>query len=303
LPVRTGIGTVLRATATGGVVPLQYQFWVNEPGTGWRILQPWGAASSVPWTPTKAGAYAVQVWMRNAGSTAAYDAWQGIGPFDVADGPLQLVDVTMDATQFVAPGSTVTWTAVRAGDGAAPVEYQFFLHRQPAYDPSGGSWTLVRPWSPSSSWSFAPGPGDADQRFYVQVWARRQGSTAAWEAWANSTQDTIVSSGPVLYVGLRSNQNQTSTPDGRITAPVGTFIQWRAIPTLYSHGPVEYAFWRQDLQSGIWTQLQPYGVSDMLTWTPSSSEVGVYWLQVWGRTVGSTVTYEAWAQQLVYIQP
>jgi hypothetical protein len=85
IPVETGETSVWTAVASGGVGPLQYQFWLSEPGTGWRVLQPWSSGSEVEWTPLVAGSYNMQVWVRSAGSTADYDAWQGTGSFVVLE--------------------------------------------------------------------------------------------------------------------------------------------------------------------------------------------------------------------------
>ena len=81
LPLQTGDEVTWRATAVGGIGPLQYQFWLLEPGTGWRVLQEWSAQNVATWTPTTPGSYIVQVWVRSAGSSLPYKTWAGMGPF------------------------------------------------------------------------------------------------------------------------------------------------------------------------------------------------------------------------------
>jgi hypothetical protein len=61
LPRQTGDRVSWSATAVGGIGPLQYQFWLLEPGTGWRVLQEWSARNVTTWTPTTPGSYIVQV--------------------------------------------------------------------------------------------------------------------------------------------------------------------------------------------------------------------------------------------------
>src|SRR4029079_3544990 len=58
---------------TGGVGPLTYKFYVFN-GTSWTLARDWRTSPSTPWTTTAAVTYSVQVWVRNAGSTTAYDA-------------------------------------------------------------------------------------------------------------------------------------------------------------------------------------------------------------------------------------
>ena len=60
------------------MAPLQYQFWRLDAG-GWNMVQDYSTLSAYTWTPTAAdvGPHAIQVWIRNAGSTAPFDAWRG----------------------------------------------------------------------------------------------------------------------------------------------------------------------------------------------------------------------------------
>jgi FtsP/CotA-like multicopper oxidase with cupredoxin domain len=67
-PVPGGTSVTWTATATGGVAPLQYQFWLFNAGTGtWTIAQPYGTSNTYTSTPA-AGRYVVEVWVRSAGS-------------------------------------------------------------------------------------------------------------------------------------------------------------------------------------------------------------------------------------------
>ena len=79
LPVSTPI--VWTVTATGGAGPLQYEFWKFTSGQ-WHLVQSWSPSNEFRWTPTNsdAGTHSFQVWVRAAGSAAAYDAWAPFGP-------------------------------------------------------------------------------------------------------------------------------------------------------------------------------------------------------------------------------
>ena len=75
-------GTVVtwKAAATGGSGNYQYQFWLNN-GTSWSIAKPYGATNDNTWTwdtgnpLLPAGTYSVQVWARNVGSSATWEAY------------------------------------------------------------------------------------------------------------------------------------------------------------------------------------------------------------------------------------
>jgi Y_Y_Y domain len=70
------------------VAPLQYEFWVYNGNTSsWSVGQAYGTSNSFAWTPTQAGTYTVNVWVRNAGSSNAYDIWKSSGNFNINIGP------------------------------------------------------------------------------------------------------------------------------------------------------------------------------------------------------------------------
>ena len=82
LPAAAGTAMTWTAKATGGVAgPLQYEFWVYD-GSSWQIGQSYSASSTFTFTPG-AGQYAIQVWVRSAGSSAKYESWLGSGYFVV----------------------------------------------------------------------------------------------------------------------------------------------------------------------------------------------------------------------------
>jgi uncharacterized repeat protein (TIGR03803 family) len=286
VPAQVGTSMTWYAAAIGGIAPLQYQFWLLEPGTGWRNLQSWSAANWASWTPHVAGSYAIQVWVRSAGSTAAFEAWSGIGPFGVSDGPLTVVSVNPDRSLPVGPGAAVTWTGTVAGGDGSPLEYQFFRYNQ-----AQTSWTIVQPYSASPGWTWVPGGGDTG-RYWLQVWVRRQGFSPALEAWGASEPFEITSA--ALSVTL------TSTQGNPPNVPAGTPIRWQATAS-GATSPLEYLYWRLDGQSGTWTLVQPYGPNDAYSWTPTVDQAGYWLLQVWARPVGSVQPWAAWASTGYFI--
>ena len=86
MPVTAGMPITWTATATGGTAPLQYQFWLYDGQTAtWTMVRDYSAVRTWTWTPgaTDFGQVALQVWVRNTGSAAAYDAYAASGYFTV----------------------------------------------------------------------------------------------------------------------------------------------------------------------------------------------------------------------------
>ena len=69
------------ASAVGGT-NVQYRFVTYNQATGWAITQDYGALNTFAYYPA-AGKNAVQVWVRNVGSTADYEAWSSSGYFNI----------------------------------------------------------------------------------------------------------------------------------------------------------------------------------------------------------------------------
>ncbi len=82
-PAAAGTPITWTASVSGGAAPLSYQFWLYSPGTGWSVLRSYSTTNTASWTPSTPGTYTVQVWIRNAGSGASYDAWQNSAAFIV----------------------------------------------------------------------------------------------------------------------------------------------------------------------------------------------------------------------------
>jgi hypothetical protein len=82
VPAAAGTPITWTAVGSGGTAaPLQYLFYLHTEGSGWTLLRNYGSSNSVTWTPAQPGTYGIQVWVRSAGSTVAYEGWIGSGPF------------------------------------------------------------------------------------------------------------------------------------------------------------------------------------------------------------------------------
>src|SRR5205823_4613904 len=77
LPAVTGISYTWTAVASGGVAPLQFQFWRYDATGGWHVVQDYMTTATYRWTPAASdiGGHVLHVRVRSATSTAPYDAY------------------------------------------------------------------------------------------------------------------------------------------------------------------------------------------------------------------------------------
>lgn len=182
LPLGTGESVTWRVKATGGPGPLQYKFLLyNDAKDTWTLLRDYAAGDTVAWTPSSgdAGNYVLQVWVRRPSSTAAYDTWSSTGYFTLGDTMPVIQAFMSDVGQSVTVGTPVTWTT-KASGGPGPLEYYFARLNNTTQ-----AWTVAQSYGWDNTFAWVPLPGDQGS-YTFQVWVRRAGSTAAWEAWTNS---------------------------------------------------------------------------------------------------------------------
>src|SRR5262249_8278116 len=153
------------AMATGGTAPYTYRFLVYN-GVSWSVGRDWAASNSWMWSPPAAGSYLLQVWVRNAGSVATYDAWLNSGTYTVtAPPPLTVTSLVSTPASTAAINTPVMWTASASG-GTGPYTYKFLLF-------NGSTWSLGRDWGAAATWTWTPSVVGS---YAVQVWARNAGS-------------------------------------------------------------------------------------------------------------------------------
>ena len=278
------VGSAIRwdATATGGAI--EYRFLLFKEGVGWSVLQEYGATSNVTWTPASTGSYALQVWVRLAGSTANLDDWRSSGTFTVSNSaPLQVVSLTSTPSGDYTPGAPITWRASASGGSAGPLQYKFWR-----FDQSTNSWTMLQDYSAASAVTWTPtDPADVGTHA-IQVWVRSAGSAANFEAWMGTSMFTVARR-PTSQVTLSSSRG--------FPAPVGATITWTGSAT-GGVAPVQYKF--LIYKEGVgWSVLRDWSSSNSVDWTPTTS--GTYALQVWARSSGSTATFEAWAPSGTFV--
>ncbi len=81
--------------------------------------------------PPGVGTYAFEVWTRNAGSGAAYEARKAFGPYTTTrPNALSVTALMPDRDRPTPAGTPVTWTATVAG-GTSPYSYKFYVYNWP----------------------------------------------------------------------------------------------------------------------------------------------------------------------------
>lgn len=273
-PASTGTPIKWTARVMGGLSgPIQYQFSLYSPTTGWNVVQPYGPSETYTWTPTwgSEGDYQVQVWVRSNGSIQNYESSRVSATFTVQRASMKLTTNTLFP---IAVGTIVDWTA-DVPDRTANLEYQFWV-----YSAASGSWSLGKPYGAGNTFRWIPASIDS---YYIQSWARRVGSLLAYEVY-RSTSELVVSQGPAQLVSLTSN---VSLPTAS-----GTTITWTAAAIGGSASPLQYQFWRWG--SNGWVMAQDYSPQNTYSWTPTANDVGDHALQVWVRSAGSSVAYESY---------
>lgn len=263
------------AQASSLVGPVEYQFLLYSPKAGWTVPQRYSTKSTFTWTPgwsDLGGNNAVQVWVRSIGSTAAYEAWVGGNPFEVVSSP---VKIAADVDFPTPPNNPVHWTATIAGSSTENLEYKFVLLTH-----ATAVWSVIRDYTSSNAVTWTP-PATGD--YTLQVWARRVGSTAAYDVWG-STETLIVSPTEPTVTSL--------TADSTFPILTGTSVTWTARIKGGQSGPMQYQFIR--LGPKGWQIVQPYSTSTTYTWMPTWGDEGQYGMQVWVRSGASTAVYEAW---------
>jgi len=283
-PVSVGTAVTWTAAATGGVAPLQYKFWLYNVGTAaWAVLQDYATSNQARWTPTVAGTYQVQVWVRSAGSTASYDAWRSSTYFtvnSVSTAPT-ITSISSNPAPPVIVGTPMTWTVAATG-GVAPLQYKFYL-----YNEGTAAWTLLRDYATGNQASWTPTTAGA---YHLQIWVRSAGSTAAYDAWGNSPSFSVVAANGASVLSVYASPVSP--------AAAGTAITWRAVATGGTL-PRQYKFWLYNLTTGASSVLRDYSTSNQATWVPTTA--GNYQVQVWVRSAGSALAYEAFGNSGTYV--
>jgi len=270
-PQLTGTTVTFTATSTGCAQP-QYLFYVQAPGDVWRMAQGYGAPTFVWNTTAPSGSYKVDVWVRQAGSGAAYQALQ-LMYYALTDAPAcASAALSPDKASPQPIGTIVTFTAASAT--CPNPEYLFYLQ------PQGGSWTVVRGYSSLATFAWNTA-GLAAGTYKVDVWVRQTGSTASYDSFALIYYSLGVPGWACTAAGL--------SPDKASPEQAGTIVTLTATSATCLNP--EYLFYVQAPGSG-WTVARSYD-GPTFVWNTAGLAAGSYNVDVWVRQSGSAASYES----------
>jgi hypothetical protein len=265
------IGTTISlASSAASCGNPEYEVWMLPPGGSWSAVQSYSSSSTYNWDTTglSAGTYLFQVWARQQGSSAGYEAYDSFS-LNIG-GPCTAVTESFNPNP-PSVGDQVTITA--SGTCPAPATYKLWVL------PPGGSWTVLQDWTSTFTYT-ADTTGFAAGTYSFQTWVRGAGSTAAYEAYA---ADTITLS-PDCTGG-----NLTASPSS--PASIGTAVTFTG--SAASCAAPSYEFWML-APGGSWTVVQPYGSSATYNWNTTGLAAGTYYFEAWAKNAGSGAAYQTY---------
>ncbi len=271
------VGTTIHWTTTGagGTAPYSFKWWVYD-GVTWKMLRDWNTSTSYDWTPSVANsAYRVGVWVRSAGKTADVDEANEGAYFaiTVAAPPAttsRVSAVTLTANQVPPqpPGSTITWSVQPTG-GVAPYAYKWWLY-------NGTSWSLLKDWGASASFTWTPAA--ANSAYRLGVWVRSAGNTSDVDEANQSAYFAIAAAAAARVTSI------TLVPDRQAPQAVGTSVTFTAA-AVGGVAPHSYKWWLYD--GAQWILLRDWAAGAAFVWQPTAANANAK-LGVWTRSAGST---------------
>src|SRR3989475_649443 len=279
-PQSPGPTVAFTASATGCPNPT-YQFWLLPPGGGWSVTQAYSSSNTWNWSTSgvATGTYTLDVYARDASSTAAYDAHISPSPtygLDAAAGrPCTPVTETANPVSPQAAGATVKFTATATG--CPNPLYQFWLQAP------GGGWSVAQAYSSNNIWNWSTS-GLGAGTYAFDVYARDASSTAAFDAHISPNPTYVLTASSTTCATV----TETATPASPQSA--GTAVKFAAGATGCPNPT--YQFWLQ-APGGGWSAPQAYSPNNIWSWSTSGLATGTYTIDVYARDVSSTATFDA----------
>ena len=252
----------------------EYKF-VRLDADGWRVVQDYSDADTYSWMPGAAdvGPHALQVWTRNVGSTAIYEDYRSV-EFDVAPGSAAFtVSLGVIRTLPLHAGESVQFLTGAPTD-VGRLEFKFVRR-------DGDSWHVVQEYASRSDyiWDYPRtsdiGPHD------LQVWVRRVGSTALYEAWAGMSFSVAPPQTRIVGFPVPAKVTLGDTAQLFVLTPEG-----------FGERLAKYIV----LDADGWRIARDYSPDPTFLYAPDRlSDIGMHEIQVWVRGAGSSAIYESWA--------
>jgi hypothetical protein len=174
-PSPGGTGVSVTMTGSSATCPNpRYRFWVKDPGSRWSMVRDYSAATTHSWAQTGlAGTYSLEVDVRDASETTAYDVVANLS-YMVAG--CSAAGISANPPTTAAHGTTITLTGSATCLGTP--SYKFWVKAP------GGSWQVVQGYGASNTLMWTPAVAGT---YHLEVDVRDQGGTATYEMVANIT--------------------------------------------------------------------------------------------------------------------
>jgi hypothetical protein len=279
-PSPGGVGNtvVITATATGCPNPYPlYQFWLQPtfPAGDWTMVQAYSTSNTFNWNTNGKSvgtSYQFAVWARDAGSAGAYDQ-SFIVPYALTSSHCSGSISSVVPFSPASAGTPVTISFSAYGSCPNPL-VEFWLL------PPGGGWTLVQPYSSSTTFNWNTDGGSAGA-YLFSVWIR--------DASSYNSYDTYSSTSYTLTVTTCTGLTATGSPLSPAT--VGTPVTITGNAT--GCNP-RYQFWLLP-PGGSWTVVQAYSSSTTFNWNATGLAAGSYLFSVWARDASSSSSYDKYS--------
>jgi uncharacterized protein (DUF779 family) len=263
--VLSSMGAVTFTAAASGGYLQEYKFVVRGPST---MTQDYSESTTLSWTPSQPGIYAITVFARSDGSPLPVEAVKSLSIIIMANAPVTSVTLGTDKTspQVLSSVGTVTFNATAGGGDGTPL-YKFTV-TGPSSMTQDFSTSNMLLWTPTQ-------PGN----YVISVYAKNEGSPLGYET-SKSLALSVLANSPVTSVTLGADKTSP-----QLLPTMGAVTFTAAASGGYSP---EYKF----VVRGPSTMTQDYSASTTtLFWTPS--QAGIYTITVFARSEGSPLTFEA----------
>ena len=278
-------GTSIRWTASATDPDgdtLYYRFWIKGPSTGnsWTMKRDWSSINTWTWHTNTAdiGDTDISVCIRDGHHKPPdkYDLNKAYCNYNIKAENQPPVNpmLTSNKPEPQYAGTSIRWTASAADPDGDTLYYRFWI-KGPS---TGNLWSMVRDWSPISSWTWYTSSadiGDTD----ISVWIR-DGHHALPESYDLER----------VYYGYNI-MSVNELPTNGILVPTkeepqsaDTCITWVA----YAEDPdgdiLYYRFWIRGPATGdSWTIMRDWSSVNTWTWQTSLADIGDTDISVWIR--------------------
>jgi len=289
-PQSSGTQVTLTAVGTCPSASPKYEFWARWAGSStWVLLQGYSTSNTYLWNSTGAlaGTENFGVWVKDASSSAQYDALASI-PYTVTGGPAcSAVSVSPSpASVNEGAGTHVTLTASSTCPHASP-KYEFWAKWQ-----GTSTWQLLQGYSLSNTYDWnSTGALPGVETF--GVWVKDAQSSNQYDAVNNTT----------VTVARATCSAVTIVPvPNTVVHGQGTHVTITAAATGCTNSTgQQYEFWMRPALSKVWLKVQSYSATATYDWNSTGATAQQINFGVWAKDKNSSNTVDVFQSTTVTV--